>query len=125
MLTDVDMVNSTIVLKDKQSVVKLLLYIKFFEKGIKLTSNEISIVALIVDNESKKEVIDEAIRLKYVKSVQSGENFISKLVRLGVISKISPGKRKVGSEYLAETKAPYLAVNLKLYNATNQSKKPS
>jgi len=125
-MTAFDTINTNIALPDKKSVVKLFLYIKFFEKDIKLTENELGILSIIAQIDSKKDIIEESIRAGYVKSVQSGENFISKFVTMGLVDKSSSGKRRLSKDFMLPTSAPYLAATIKICNiAIDESKEPS
>lgn len=113
---NIDVINRQVALRTKHSVIKTLLFLKFLEKEIVLTDNELGVLAIIAEQSDKSLAIKKSIESKYVKSVQSGENFISKMVTMGLIDKISSGQRRVNENFLPEISGDFLAVTIKMHN---------
>lgn len=90
-----------ILIKDRISLLRIIFYLELIVKrDIQLSDNELSILSLFEGNEDKEQVIDLGIEKNFIKSKQSGENIVSRLVKLEVLNKIGTNKRKIKKEYL-------------------------
>lgn len=117
---NIDVISPQIHFKERETLIKALLILKLMEKNIKVTDNELGILAVIAQNSQKSQIISAAIERGYVKSHQSGENFISKMVNMGLVDKVSSGVRKVNSEFIPDLKSEFIAATVKIHNiATN------
>ena len=83
----------------KQDLIKSIMYIKLSQRKIKLSDNELSMLVMFSENNDKDGIIKEAIKNKYIRSKQSGENFISKFTTLSLLEKQGTGKRGIQTRY--------------------------
>ena len=108
--------NYVVKLPNKHEVVKALLYLKLLEKEVKITNNDLNVLALFVFEMDIKKVADTAIEKEYKLSLRSVENTISDLVEKKLLDKVETGKRRVNYEILPVITGSQLAVNCKIYN---------
>jgi hypothetical protein len=107
---------SDVIQTDKMKVVRYILYMKLAEKGVTLSENELSLFCLFADSEDKDEVIDKALEMGYVKSVQTGENVISKLVIMDLLHKKDKKKRNFPEDIFPNDTMPLIAAKIIIHN---------
>jgi hypothetical protein len=110
--------NFIVKLDSKEDVVKALLYLKLFEKGIKLTNNDLGVLSLFVWDSSIKAVANKAIEKEYKHSVRSVENTISELLDKELLDNIGIGLRAINKSILPNITGSQLAIDCKIYNGT-------
>lgn len=85
-----------IFVKDRITLLRLVLYLELvIKKDISLSDNELSILSLFEAENSKELVIQQGIERNFIKSKQSGENIVSRLVKLNLLDKVGTNKRAV------------------------------
>lgn len=108
---------------DLNKLLSIVLYINVVVvKGIQLSSNELNVLSLFVKNTNKQEVIAESVTKGYVKSVQSGENTVSRLVKLKLLSKEKTNSRRISQDLISGDVGEQVLVNLVLHNVSSNGK---
>lgn len=97
-------------------MVKCLIYLKLLEKNIKITDNDLNVLALFASETMIKKVADIAIERKYKLSTRSVENAVSDLVELGLLNKVAIGLREISPDILPSIQQDTLAVECKIHN---------
>lgn len=108
-------INDTIRM-DKLRIVRSILYMKLTEKGLSISENDLSLFCLFSETEDKDEVIERAMQLGYVKSWQTGENVISRLVTMNMLHKKDKKKRNFPKDIFPNESLPQVAAKIVLHN---------
>jgi hypothetical protein len=88
--------------EDRIHLLRIIFYLELVvKKGIRLSLNELGILSLFEDEEDKEKVITLGLEKEFVNSKQSGENTVSKLVKLNILNKVGTHKRKISKEHLS------------------------
>jgi hypothetical protein len=104
---------------DLNKLFSIVLYINLVViKGIQLSNNELSVLSLFIKNNNKQDVIAESVSKGYVKSVQSGENTVSRLVKLKLLIKEKTNSRKISPDVISGNIDEQVLVNIVLHNIT-------
>lgn len=110
-LTDV------IIVKDRNVLLRIIFYLELvIKKDIQLSDNELNVLSLFVDLDNKEEVIKLGIDKGFIKSKQSGENIVSRLVKLKVLDKMATNKRKIAKEHLPLKLEQYIYSTFVIHN---------
>ena len=101
----------------KFDLVKSLIYIKLLERKIKLNDNELNMLTLFSQHQGIDEVVTISLSRNYIKVKGSGDNAISKLTNLGILSKTGIGKRKIAIDVFPDiVEAEGVAAFYKIHN---------
>ena len=103
---------------NKQDILKIYFTLKLMQmENVKLTTNELNILCLFVDENKRSLNVQKSVELKYANSLNSAQNFISKLSKLKFINKEKEGVFILNKEYFKEFKElDILALDLKIVN---------
>jgi hypothetical protein len=111
----VDVINEDIRFQESLKVLKSVLYLKLLERDIVLTNNELNVLSIVATTSLKQEIINRSLEKKFIKSYQSGENFVSKFIGLDLVKKISSGKVEISREIIPSMFPNEVAGILRIY----------
>lgn len=116
-MQNIQQVKDNIILKDRVTVIKYILKIKFEALNIQISDNNVKVLSLFLFDSDKKRVIQQALDNKYVNSLQSGENAVTFLVNNKLLDKPARNVR-VPSKLVPKLTGDYILAELKMINAT-------
>lgn len=99
-------IKDTVLLEEKDQVLKVHFFIKMLQKGIRPFERDIDIIIELynfggyTNSEQQARFIDSCIKKGYRKSVQSLRNTLSKYVSMGVFEKSKNTTLKISDLYL-------------------------
>ena len=78
--------KDTVFIDDRIKLLRIIFYIELvIKKDIQLSDNELSILSLFEGIQDKEQAIELGIEKEFIKSKQSGENIVSRLVKLKIL----------------------------------------
>lgn len=99
-------VSDKTLLKTKRDVIRLHLYLKFLERGIRPLEKDMELILELfefggyMNKEEQDDFIHLCLEKEYRKSEQSVRNTLSKYVSLGVFKKSKNTKLKVSEDFI-------------------------
>ncbi len=109
-------INENIRFENRFSLIKGFLYLKLLNKDQVLPENDLNVLTLFVTDNDKASVIQKALKEEFVKSEQSGENTVSKLVKLKLLEKQGLKLRMVSKELVPKVSENNILISLKMFN---------
>lgn len=103
---EIKVLKDKILLREKNDVLRLFLYGKLLEKGIRPLENDINILLELYqfggfyNKEQRNQFIQNCLHKAYRRSAQSVSNTLSTYTKLNVLKKPKNSKRFLNEEYL-------------------------
>jgi hypothetical protein len=123
MENEIPVVQDTIKLDSKRSVMRLLLYVKLLENGIKCSEKDLEILTELYEfggyHSHQEEVLffAKCIDLRFRRSNQSLRNVLTRFKKLGVIKKLKIHQRQISPTYLPDIKSDKVGLMFFVSNA--------
>ena len=100
-----DLIRDRIQVRSKTDALKLHLMVKCFQKGLALSSADISSLVELYETGYSPTFFKNCVAKGFYKSEQTVRNAVAKMTTMGILSYKKRGERKINAEFIPETKS--------------------
>lgn len=120
---NIPVIEDKIILNNKREVMRLFLYIKLLEKGVKTSNTELNVLMELYEfggyynQEQETHFFTKCINSKFRTSDQSIRNVLTKFKNVGVVKKVKIHQRYISEEFLPKIDSQMVGLMFFVSNA--------